>query len=49
MLWAIIVILLALWLLGLLASIGGGLIHVLLVIAAIVLIAQLLTGRSSAV
>jgi len=45
MLWAIIVILLALWLLGLLASIGGGLIHVLLVIAAIVLIAQLLTGR----
>jgi hypothetical protein len=49
MLWAIIVILLALWLLGLLASIGGGLIHILLVIAAIVLIAQLLTGRSSAV
>ncbi len=49
MLWAIIVILLALWLLGLLASIGGGLIHILLVIAAIVLIAQLLKGRNAAV
>jgi hypothetical protein len=45
MLWAIIVVLLALWLLGLLTSIGGGLIHLLLVIAVIVLIAQLLTGR----
>jgi len=49
MLWAIIVVLLALWLLGLLASIGGGLIHVLLVIAAIVLVAQLLSGRNSTV
>jgi 4-hydroxybenzoate polyprenyltransferase len=47
MLWAIIVVLLALWLLGLLASIGGGFIHILLVIAAIVLIAQLLSGRST--
>ena len=49
MLWAIIVVLLALWLLGLLASFGGGLIHVLLVIAAIVLVAQLLSGRGEAV
>jgi hypothetical protein len=49
MLWAIIVILLALWLIGLLASIGGGLIHLLLVIAAVVLVAQLLTGRGEAV
>lgn len=49
MLWTLIVILLALWLLGLLASIGGGLIHILLVIAAVLLIAQLLTGRRTAV
>jgi len=50
MLWAIIVVLLALWLLGLLASVTvGGLIHVLLVIAAIVLVAQLLSGRNSTV
>lgn len=45
MLWTILVILLVLWLLGLIGSIGGGLIHLLLVVAAIVLVYQLLTGR----
>jgi hypothetical protein len=45
MLWTIFAILLVLWLVGLLANIGGGLIHLLLVVAAIVLIFQLLTGR----
>jgi len=45
MLWTIIVILLVLWLLGFIGSIGGGLIHLLLVIAAIVLVFQLLSGR----
>ena len=45
MLWTIIGILLILWLLGLLFSVGGAFIHALLVIAAIVLVAQLLTGR----
>ena len=37
MLWTIIAILLVLWLLGLIGNIGGGLIWLLLVIAAIVL------------
>jgi hypothetical protein len=45
MLWTIIVILLVLWLLGLIGNIGGGLIWLLLVIAAIVLLFQLLSGR----
>ena len=45
MLWAIVAILLVLWLLGLLGSIGGGLIHILLVIALVIVVAQLLTGR----
>jgi hypothetical protein len=45
LLWTILVILLVLWLLGLVSSIGGGLIHLLLVIAAIVLIFNLLSGR----
>ncbi len=45
MLWAIIAVLLALWLLGLIASIGGAFIHLLLVIAVVVLIVQLLNGR----
>jgi membrane protein YdbS with pleckstrin-like domain len=46
MLWALVVILVVLWLAGfLVVHVGGGLIHLLLVIAAIVLIYQLVTGR----
>ncbi len=45
MLWTIIVILAALWLFGLLANIGGGLIHVLLVVALVVFVYNLLVGR----
>jgi len=45
MLWTIIVILFILWLLGFSLHIGGGLIHIILVIAVIVLIFNLLTGR----
>lgn len=46
MLWTIVVILVVLWLLGFLVfPIGGGLIHILLVIAVIVVIYNLITGR----
>jgi hypothetical protein len=45
MLWTILLILLVLWVLGLIGSIGGAAIHLLLVLAAIVLVAQLLSGR----
>lgn len=45
MLYTIIVVLLVLWLLGLIGHIGGGLIHALLVIALIVFIYNLITGR----
>lgn len=45
MLWAIIVVLIVLWLLGFIGEIGGGLIHLLLVVALIVLIYNLVTGR----
>jgi Family of unknown function (DUF5670) len=45
MLWTILVILLVLWLVGLLSNVGGGLIHLLLVVAAVVLVINLLTGR----
>jgi hypothetical protein len=48
MLWTIAVILVVLWLLGFLAfHVGGGLIHLLLVLAVIVIIWQLVTGRRS--
>jgi K+-transporting ATPase A subunit len=45
MLWTIIGILVLLWLVGLLANIGGGLIHLLLVVAVVVFIWDLLVGR----
>jgi Family of unknown function (DUF5670) len=45
-LWAIVVVLLVLWLLGwLVVHVGGGLIHILLVIAVIVLLYNLFVGR----
>lgn len=47
MLWTIFVILVVLWLLGFSLQIGGGLIHTLLVIALIVLVFNLVTGRRS--
>ena len=45
MLWGLIVLLVVLWLLGFSLSIGGGLIHLLLVIALIVLLFNLISGR----
>jgi K+-transporting ATPase A subunit len=45
MIWTIIGILVLLWLVGLLANIGGGLIHLLLVIAVVVFLWDLLVGR----
>ena len=45
MLWTIFVILLVLWLLGFSFHIAGGLIHILLVVALIVLVVNLVTGR----
>ena len=44
MLWTVFVIMLILWLLGFSLHIGGGLIHLLLVIAVVVLIFNLVTG-----
>ena len=45
MLWTIVVVLLILWLLGFTMHVAGGLIHVLLVIALIVVVFRLLSGR----
>jgi hypothetical protein len=49
MLWTIIAVLLILWLLGFSFSIGGSLIHLLLVVAAVVFVANLLSGRRGVV
>ncbi len=45
MLWTLLIILLILWVLGFSFSVGGGLIHILLVVAAIVLVFNLISGR----
>jgi uncharacterized membrane protein YtjA (UPF0391 family) len=46
MLWTIFIILLVLWLLGMISSYTlGGFIHILLVIALVVLVLQLISGR----
>jgi Family of unknown function (DUF5670) len=49
MLWTIFVVLLILWLLGFSLHVAGGLIHLLLVVALVVLVINLLSGRRSAV
>jgi hypothetical protein len=48
MLSIILAILLILWLLGFTLHVGGGLIHILLAIAVVVLVLNLITGRRSA-
>jgi hypothetical protein len=48
MLWTIFVILLVLWLLGFSFHIAGGLIHLLLVVAVVVLVINLISGRRTA-
>jgi hypothetical protein len=45
MLWTIVAIFLILWLLGFSLSIGGSLIHLLLVVAIVVMVINLVSGR----
>ena len=48
MLWTLVLVLLVLWLLGVITSFtAGGLIHILLVVALIVMVVRLLGGRRS--
>jgi hypothetical protein len=49
LIWTLIVILVVLWLLGFLLHIGGALIHLVLVVAVVLLIINLLTGRGARV
>ena len=49
MLWTLFIVLLVLWVLGFIGEIGGGLIHLLLLIAAVVLVYHFVTGRRSSV
>jgi Family of unknown function (DUF5670) len=49
LIWTLIVILVVLWLLGFLLHVGGALIHLVLVVAVILLVINLLTGRGARV
>jgi TctA family transporter len=48
-LWSIIVILFAFWLAGFALHFGGGLIHLLLLVALVLIIVNVLTGRGARV
>lgn len=45
MLWTVFIVLLVLWLLGFSMHVAGGLIHLLLVVAVVVLVINLVSGR----
>jgi hypothetical protein len=45
LIWLIVIVLLILWLAGFTLSIGGGLVHLLLVIALVLIVYRLATGR----
>jgi hypothetical protein len=49
MLWTIVALFLILWLLGFSLSIGGNLIHLLLVVALVFFVINLVSGRRGAV
>ena len=49
LLWTVIVVLVVLWAIGLAVHIGGGLIHLLLVVALVLFVFNLLTGRGARV
>jgi hypothetical protein len=49
LIWGVIVVLFVLWVLGFAVHIGGGLIHILLVIALVLLVFNVLTGRGARV
>jgi hypothetical protein len=46
-LWALVAILVAIWLIGVVAHIAGALINVVLVLAIVIVVARLLSGRRS--
>jgi len=49
MLWTLIVLLLLFWVLGFAFDVAGGIIHALLVVAAVIFLVNLFTGRKTVV
>ncbi|MDN7246584.1 lmo0937 family membrane protein [Planococcus shenhongbingii] len=44
-LWIILAVIIVIWLIGFLMDVAGGMIHILLIIAAIILVINLISGR----
>ncbi|HSP21370.1 MAG TPA: lmo0937 family membrane protein [Planococcus sp. (in: firmicutes)] len=44
-LWIVLAVIIVIWLIGFLMDVAGGLIHILLIIAAIILVINLISGR----
>ena len=49
LIWGVIVVLFVLWVLGFAIHVGGGLIHILLVIALVLIVYNVVTGRGARV
>ena len=49
MLWVVLMLILVLWLIGVMADVAGGLIHLLLVVALVILIINLIRGRGATI
>lgn len=49
MLWTLMVLLVLFWLIGFAFDVAGGIIHVLLVIAAVIFVVNLISGRRKVV
>lgn len=49
MLWTLIVLLMLFWLLGFAFDVAGGIVHVLLVIALVLVVVNLISGRRTVV
>ncbi|MBS1812345.1 MAG: lmo0937 family membrane protein [Acidobacteria bacterium] len=49
MLWTILAVVLVLWLLGFVGGVGGSLIHALLLVAGVIFVLQILSGRRSSI
>lgn len=49
LLWGIIVLLAVFWVIGLVAHIGGGLIHIAIVVALVLLVFNIVSGRGARV
>jgi hypothetical protein len=47
LIWSLVVLLFVLWLIGFIAHIGGGFVHLLLIVAVVMIVINLISGRGA--